>query len=129
AREILAGGDGVAGLGQNFGDLQARPIRADHGFLARDDDARRLDNGGGGEIRCPQHPGGGALWWGLPRLRLLGRKGGSGEGEHESGGREEREGFSREGLRIERVHGHPERPFFKAWISAEAGWRHRLRAR
>ena len=42
----LTGGHGIAGIGQDFRDLEALPLRADHGFIARNDRARDLDNGG-----------------------------------------------------------------------------------
>ena len=41
---VLAGGHGIAGLGQDFRHLQPRPLRAHRGFLARNDDAGNLDD-------------------------------------------------------------------------------------
>ena len=91
--QILPGGDGIAGLGQDFRDLQPRPLGAHHGLLARDDDAGNLDDRRKAELRRLQHRDRRALRAGRRARRRRGR-GRRGRGGRRRGGR----GSFREGL-------------------------------
>ena len=57
------------------------PLRADHGLLARDDDAVGLDDGRKAELRRLQHRDGGAPRAILRHVEIVGGEGGGGEGE------------------------------------------------
>ena len=83
----LAGGDGVAGLGQDFRHLQPRPLRAHRRLLARDQDAGNLDDVGEAGLCGLEHGDRGAP--GRALGRLLGGEGGGGEGEQGGERREE----------------------------------------
>jgi hypothetical protein len=69
-----------ARLDHDVRDLQAGPIRAHIGLVARNDDAERLDHIGEAVFRSLQHRDGRALRCLLGR-GIVGGKGGGGEGE------------------------------------------------
>ena len=90
--EILPGGDGLAGVGQDLRDLQAGPVRPHHRLLARNEDAECFDQIGEAEYRSLQHRHRRALR-GVLRGGAVGGEGWG--GEQEEGGRERGEVCSR----------------------------------
>ena len=60
-RQGLAGGDGIAGIRQHFGDLQPHPLGPHLRLLARNDDAGHFDDIAEAGFRRLQHRDRGAL--------------------------------------------------------------------
>jgi hypothetical protein len=75
--EILPGADGLAGIGQDLRDLQARPVRPYKSLLAGNQDAERLDQIGKAEFRRFEHRHRRALRRILRRRIVRGEGGGS----------------------------------------------------
>ena len=97
-RQNLPGRHAVAGLGLDFRDLQARPLRANSRFLLRNQDAGHLDDIGKARFHRLQHRDRRALGGVLGRIDFFGGEGWV-QGETEQGGSDWGEPFAREAAR------------------------------
>ncbi len=112
----LPGGDGIAGLGQDFRNLQPRPFGPHHRLLARDHDAGHLDDIRKARLRRREHRDRRALG----SVGLVGGERGAGEGEEESSG----ENLSRRGEGGQRGHRNSCSRFRASLISGGRRTRH-----
>ncbi len=105
----LAGGDGVAGIGQHVGDLQPLPLRPHRALLARNHDAGNLDDIGKAGLRRLEHGDRGALGG-------VGVVGGAGRVGERGGGRRGRASLRESARETRWFIGGPVQ-FRKLWIS------------